>query len=62
MPYISSDLAPEILHRIFGAGGQVVGAVADVEVDVAVLVRAAVALVVHGPGVEAVVGEPVHGR
>src|SRR4051812_42813448 len=49
-------------QHVFAAGGEIIGAVRDVEVDRPRFVRAAVAFVVHAPGVEAALGEPLHYR
>ena len=59
---MSSVRRARLLQDVLGAGREVVGAVGDVVVLRAVLVGAAVALVVHGPGVEAARREPVHHR
>src|SRR5262245_60023696 len=45
---------------VFGARGEVVGAVGDVTVNRALLIRASVALVVHAPGVKAARRKPIH--
>ena len=50
-----------LCQDVGATGGKVVGAVADVEIDVAVFVGAAITFVVHGPGVETTVAEPLHG-
>src|SRR5262245_55936985 len=47
---------------VFGTRGEIVGAVGDVTVDRALLIRAAVALVIHAPGVKAARRKPIHHR
>ena len=47
---------------VVGRSRQIVSAVLDIEIDIAVLVGQSIALVVHGPGVEATRSKPVHRR
>ncbi len=60
MPYTRSCLRAGGAQDVLAARGEILRAVGDAAIDRARLVRAAVALVVHAPGVEAARGEPLH--
>src|SRR5438094_7646145 len=55
-------LRTRLAQHVFGSGREIIGAVRDVAIDRPPFVRAAVALVVHAPGVVALRNEPFHRR